>query len=79
MFDRITVRYGEKPREDVTGSSEVRSRIVESREERMWMQGRLIEDAEVGPTTLSGIESGRISHPYFNTVKKLACTLDVKT
>jgi transcriptional regulator with XRE-family HTH domain len=57
--------------------SEVRSRVAEIREERMWTQGRLAEEAEVSPTTVSGIESGRISRPHFGTVKKLARALGV--
>ena len=31
------------------------------RERRMWTQIRLAEEAGVSPTTVSGIESGRIS------------------
>ncbi len=57
--------------------SEVRSRIVEIREERMWTQERLAGEAGVSPTTVSGIESGRISRPHFGTVKKLAWALGV--
>ena len=57
--------------------SEVQSRVVEIREERMWTQGRLAGEAGVSPTTVSGIESGRISRPHFGTVKKLARALGV--
>ncbi len=57
--------------------SEVQSRVIEIREERMWTQGRLAEEAGVSPTTVSGIESGRISRPHFGTVKKLARALGV--
>ena len=61
-----------KRREVVVDKSELRSRVVEFREGRMWMQGRLAEKARGSPTTVSGIESGRISRPHFGTVKKLA-------
>lgn len=43
----------------------------------MWTQGRLAEEARVSPTTVSGIESGRISRPHFGTIKKLARALGV--
>ena len=43
----------------------------------MWTQGRLAEEAGVSPTTVSGIESGRISRPHFGTVRKLAWALGV--
>jgi transcriptional regulator with XRE-family HTH domain len=55
----------------------VRSRLVILRESRMWTQGRLAEEAGISPTTVSGIESGRISRPHFGTVKKLAGALGV--
>lgn len=42
------------------------------REEKMWTQGRLAEEAGVSPTTVSGIEGGRILRPHFGTVRKLA-------
>ncbi len=57
--------------------SEVRIRLTLIREDRMWTQGRLAEEAGVSPTTVSGIESGRISRPHFGTVKKLARALGV--
>ena len=44
----------------------------------MWTQGRLAGEAGVSPTTVSGIESGRISRPHFGTVKKLARALGVE-
>lgn len=43
----------------------------------MWTQGRLAEEAGVSPTTVSGIESGRIARPHFGTVRKLARALGV--
>jgi len=56
---------------------EVRSKLIILREERMWTQGRLAEEAGVSPTTVSGIESGRISRPHFGTLEKLARALGV--
>ncbi|SMC07369.1 Helix-turn-helix [Rubrobacter radiotolerans DSM 5868] len=43
----------------------------------MMTQGRLAETAGVSPTTVSGIESGRILRPHFGTVRKLAGALEV--
>ena len=43
----------------------------------MWTQGRLAKEAGVSPTTVSGIESGRISRPRFGTLRKLAWALGV--
>ncbi|MCA1740356.1 MAG: helix-turn-helix domain-containing protein, partial [Actinobacteria bacterium] len=43
--------------------SEIGSRLTVLREDRMWTQRRLAEEAGVSPTTVSGIESGRISRP----------------
>ena len=43
----------------------------------MWTQGRLAEEARVSPTTVSGIESGRISRPHFGTIRKLTTALGV--
>ena len=51
--------------------------LLRVRRLRMWTQGRLAEEAGVSPTTVSGIESGRISSPHFNTVRKLARALGV--
>ncbi len=48
------------------------------RERRMWTQARLAEEAGVSPTTISGIESGRISRPHFGTLRKLARALEVE-
>ncbi len=48
------------------------------RERRMWTQARLAEEAGVSPTTVSGIESGRISRPHFGTLRKLAAALEVE-
>jgi transcriptional regulator with XRE-family HTH domain len=57
--------------------SEIQVRLTIIREEWMWTQGRLAEEAKVSPTTVSGIESGRISRPHFGTIKKLAGALKV--
>jgi transcriptional regulator with XRE-family HTH domain len=43
----------------------------------MWTQRRLAWEAGLSPTTLSGIETGRISKPHFGTVHKLAQALGV--
>jgi transcriptional regulator with XRE-family HTH domain len=48
------------------------------REKRMWTQARLADEAGVSPTTVSGIESGRISRPHFGTLRKLARALGAK-
>ena len=48
------------------------------RERRMWTQVRLAEEAGVSPTTVSGIENGRISRPHFGTLRKLAGALGVE-
>src|ERR687898_3459303 len=38
---------------------------------------RLAEEAKVSPTSVSGIESGRISRPHFGTINKLVWALRV--
>jgi transcriptional regulator with XRE-family HTH domain len=43
----------------------------------MWTQARLAEEAGVSPTTVSGIETGRIERPHFGTLGKLARALGV--
>jgi transcriptional regulator with XRE-family HTH domain len=48
------------------------------RERRMWTQVRLAAEAGVSPTTVSGIENGRISRPHFGTLRKLAAALGVE-
>ena len=52
-------------------------RLLSVRRSKMWTQGRLAEEAGVSPTTVSGIENGRISSPHFGTVRKLARALGV--
>lgn len=63
----------------VIDKSETRSRVVEFREKRMWVQGRLVDKAGGSPTTVSGIESGRISRPHLGAVKQLARVSGVDT
>ena len=57
--------------------STVGRKLAIIRERRMWTQVRLAEEAGVSPTTVSGIESGRISRPRFGTLRKLAWALGV--
>ncbi len=52
--------------------------LVVLRERRMWTQVRLAAEAGVSPTTVSGIENGRISRPHFGTLRKLAGALGVE-
>ena len=58
--------------------SAVGRHLAEVRERRMWTQVRLAREAGVSPTTVSGIESGRISRPHFGTLRKLAGALGVE-
>ncbi len=44
---------------------------------RMWTQARLAREADVSPTTVSGIETGKIGRPHFGTLGKLALALGV--
>jgi len=68
-------------RERISGAERglVGRRLVAIRGRRMWTQGRLAEEAGVSPTTVSGIESGRISRPHFGTLRKLARALGVES
>jgi transcriptional regulator with XRE-family HTH domain len=56
----------------------VGAKLAALRERRMWTQARLAAEAGVSPTTVSGIESGRISRPHFGTLRKLAAALGVE-
>lgn len=56
---------------------EISETLIRIRRARMWTQGRLAEEARVSPTTVSGIESGRISRPHFGTIRKLTRALEV--
>jgi len=48
------------------------------RRRKMWNQGELAGRAGVSPTTVSGIESGRISRPHLGTIRKLARAMGVE-
>jgi transcriptional regulator with XRE-family HTH domain len=52
-------------------------RLAGLRRSRMWTQARLAAEAGVSPTTVSGIESDKISRPHFGTLGKLARALGV--
>jgi transcriptional regulator with XRE-family HTH domain len=57
---------------------EIGVRLLNARRLRMWTQGRLAKEAGLSPTTVSGIETGRIARPHFGTLRKLAQALDVE-
>ena len=57
--------------------SRIGERLVNIRRLRMWTQGRLAQEAGVSPTTVSGIETGKIVRPHFGTLQKLARALDI--
>src|SRR5215207_2540903 len=61
-----------------TNRSRAGSNLVALREWRMWTQVRLAEEAGISPTTVSGIENGRISRPHFGTLRKLAMALSIE-
>ena len=65
-------------RKEAMDRSVVRRNLMVLRETRMWTQVRLAEEAGISPTTVSGIENGRISRPHFGTVRKLAVALEVE-
>ena len=52
-------------------------RLENIRRLRMWTQARLAREAGVSPTTVSGIETGKIGRPHFGTLGKLARALGV--
>src|SRR5215213_1213859 len=56
---------------------EIGERIQNVRRLRMWTQVRLAREAGVSPTTVSGIETGKIGRPHFGTLGKLARALQV--
>jgi transcriptional regulator with XRE-family HTH domain len=60
------------------GHQTIGRKLAIIRERRMWTQARLADEAGVSPTTVSGIESGRISRPHFGTLRKLARALGVE-
>ncbi len=52
-------------------------RLENIRRLRMWTQAALAREAGVSPTTISGIETGKIGRPHFGTLGKLARALGV--
>jgi len=56
---------------------DIGKRVENARRLRMWTQARLAQEAGVSPTTVSGIESGKIGRPHFGTLGKLALALRV--
>jgi len=62
-----------------TNRSQAGKNLAALREWRMWTQVRLAEEAGISPTTVSGIENGRISRPRFGTLRKLAVALGVES
>jgi len=58
-------------------SSGTGERLAGLRRSRMWTQARLAAEAGVSPTTVSGIEGGKISRPHFGTLGKMARALGV--
>ena len=52
--------------------------LIRVRRARMRTQGQLAREAGVSPTTISGIESGKIARPHFGTLRKLARVLEVE-
>src|SRR5215216_7517709 len=57
--------------------ADVGERLESIRRLRMWTQVRLAREAGVSPTTVSGIETGKIGRPHFGTLEKLALALRV--
>ena len=57
--------------------SDIGERVQNVRRLRMWTQARLAREAGVSPTTISGIETGKIGRPHFGTLGKLARALRV--
>jgi len=57
--------------------SDIGERVENIRRLRMWTQARLAQKSGVSPTTVSGIETGKIGRPHFGTLGKLARALGV--
>lgn len=57
---------------------EIGGYLIQVRRSQMRTQGQLAQEAGVSPTTISGIESGRISRPHFGTLRKLARVLEME-
>jgi transcriptional regulator with XRE-family HTH domain len=64
-------------RKAIVTETNVGKNVSDARRLRMWTQGELARAAGISPTTISGIESGRISNPHFGTIRKLARALDL--
>lgn len=58
--------------------SNIGERVQNVRRLRMWTQARLAREAGVSPTTISGIETGKVGRPHFGTLGKLARALRVE-
>src|ERR671920_185864 len=56
---------------------DIGKRVENARRLRMWTQARLAQEAGVSPTTISGIETGKIGRPHFGTLGNLARALGV--
>ena len=48
--------------------SNIGERVQNVRRLRMWTQARLAPEAGLSPTTVSGIETGKIGRPHFGTL-----------
>jgi transcriptional regulator with XRE-family HTH domain len=57
---------------------DIGERVQNVRRLRMWTQARLAREAGISPTTISGIETGKIGRPHFGTIGKLALALGVE-
>jgi transcriptional regulator with XRE-family HTH domain len=57
--------------------SDIGKRLENARRLRMWTQAKLAQESHVSPTTISGIETGKIGRPHFGTLGKLARALGV--
>jgi transcriptional regulator with XRE-family HTH domain len=57
--------------------SDIGKRVENIRRLRMWTQAKLAREAGLSPTTISGIETGKIGRPHFGTLGKLALALEV--
>ena len=57
--------------------TDIGERLEHIRRLRMWTQARLAQEAGVSPTTVSGIETGKIGRPHYGTLGKLARALRV--
>ena len=58
--------------------ADVGERIAELRENQLLRQTELAEKAGISPSTLSQIESGRVSNPHIGTLRKIARALNVE-